>query len=69
MTQNPTFKFALGDIVVLDPTGQEKRPRGKIIGRTHYIDGSISYVVSTIFGGEIMRQHISEHEIHKETDK
>ena len=61
----PKFKFNLGDIVVLDPTGTQNGPRGKITGRAEYIDGAVGYQVSSIAASRdsILRNLVSEHEI------
>lgn len=58
-------KFKNGDIVFLDPCGGMRGPKGKILGTTHYIDGSIGYVVSCCdFGAQsVTRHYISEYEM------
>lgn len=59
------FKFDLGQIVVLDPTGERRYGhRGKIIGRTEFLDGSVGYIVSCAdIQGPIVRHHLNECEI------
>ena len=63
----PAFKFELGEIVVLDPTGERNNGhRGKVIGRTEYLDGSVGYVVSCadMHHGITRHHHLNECEIH-----
>jgi hypothetical protein len=59
--QTRAFQFGLGDIVALSPTGVvgNGSVKGKVIGRTEYIDGSEGYVVSVISAGQVMRHHVS----------
>jgi hypothetical protein len=58
-------KFKNGQLVILDPLGSDRGPRGKILGTTHYIDGTFGYVVScSDFGsGGIVRHYVSEYEL------
>lgn len=65
------FKFALGEIVCLDPTGKGNGLAGKIIGRIEFLDGSIGYVVTAptfSSSGGISRHQVAECEIHGVTD-
>lgn len=62
----PAFKFDLGQIVVLDPTGGHPNGhRGKVIGRIEFLDGSVGYVVSCAdIQNTIVRHHVNECEIY-----
>ena len=61
-----TFKFALGEIVFMNPLGEDIGHKGKIMALVLALDGSQNYLVSrSTFSGEgILRQNLSEHEIH-----
>lgn len=59
-------KFALGDVVYIDPAGRVGGTSGKIVGLVEYIDGSIGYVVSSMNynSGTVTRHSLTEWEIH-----
>lgn len=61
------FEFELGAIVVIDPTGGERGPKGQVIGHIRNIDGSVGYLVSCVDFGRsgITRHHVSACEIHR----
>jgi hypothetical protein len=58
-------KFKMGQNVFVDPTGRGRGDMGKVIGVTHWIDGSIGYIVSVagIAGQAVIRHSLSESEI------
>jgi len=60
-----TFKFALGEIVFMNPLGEDIGHKGKIMALVLGLDGSRGYMVSwSTFSGEgISRQFLGEHEI------
>lgn len=59
------FSYQLGEIIVIDPTGECKGPKGKIIGQMLCIDGSNRYYVSCYdVHGNVNRYLLSGHEIH-----
>lgn len=61
--QTRAFQFGLGDVVALAPTGVvgNGTVKGKVIGRTEYVDGSEGYVVSVWSAGQgvVIRHHLS----------
>ena len=65
------FKFKLGEIVCLDPTGKGRGMIGKVVARTECIDGSIEYRVSgSSFGVDAIVRHIvMEYEIQLYSEK
>ncbi len=62
------FKFALGQIVVLDPTQGKgdlyKMTKGRVTGICLGEDGSKNYFVSSFDGGSVVRHFVSEGEIY-----
>ena len=65
--QTRAFQFGLGDIVALAPTGVvgNGTVKGKVIGRTEYMDGSEGYVVSVWSPGQgaMARHHVAACEL------
>jgi hypothetical protein len=57
-------EFHLGEIVVIDPTGRGHGPRGKIVGKITWLDGSTpGYMVTTMDKGVVSRHLLSNEEI------
>mgnify|MGYP006908211021 FL=1 len=64
------FEFELGVIVVVDPTGRGKGAKGKVVGHTKYIDGSVGYLVSCAdyVSGAVARYHLHSSDIYRASD-
>ncbi|CAB4126166.1 hypothetical protein UFOVP68_28 [uncultured Caudovirales phage] len=58
-------KFKNGDIVYLDPVGDRRSAdKGKVLGVTRYLDGSVGYVISVAnLGGGVVRHHVTQDEV------
>ena len=61
------FEYQLGDIVILDPSGRERGPIGKVVSLILNLDGSQTYVVSVASLGAsgITRHQVAACEMHK----
>ena len=61
------FKFKLGEIVQIDPTGSGHGPAGKITGLVEQLDGSCAYIVTVLDYAKmgVIRHHLSSCDIRR----